>query len=177
MGDQNNRADSPREIDQEWTGDAETLYKRHRALLLSVPVGEFRLPEADAKSLVYEVLLEFVHDRKRIKHAKEWLVAALSIASRHYWRAHRLTVTFTDRVGERAPDRLADRPVTAGDNAHTRWYLFSEDFSEMGGGDEMAILHGHNRMTLADTSEVRPDARTPPSMNVLELFVGTYANL
>jgi Sigma-70 region 2 len=108
MSDFNSGVGGPGEIDPEWAGDAETLYRRHRTLLISVAVGRFRVPEGDAENLIHEVLLTFVQHPKRIAHAWEWLVAAISNASRHYWRAHGRTPALPDRVGERAYDSLAD---------------------------------------------------------------------
>jgi DNA-directed RNA polymerase specialized sigma24 family protein len=151
MSDFNSGVGGPGEIDPEWAGDAETLYRRHRTLLISVAVGMFRVPKADAENLIHEVLLTFVQHRKRIAEARDWLVAAISNASRHYRRSRRRRA-LPDRVGERAYDNLAQELDTMDRELEVQFedYIGHADFA---------------------------DRRTGRSMSVLELFVSTYANL
>lgn len=68
--------------------DVETLYVRHRILLLSVACRKFRVPEPDAEALLQEVFLSFLQAGSRIDNVRAWLVAAMCNASRHYHRSH-----------------------------------------------------------------------------------------
>ncbi|HEU4523236.1 MAG TPA: sigma-70 family RNA polymerase sigma factor [Thermoanaerobaculia bacterium] len=67
--------------------DVEVLYVQYRTLLLSVACRKFRVPEADAESLLQEVFLSFLQTGAQIDNVRAWLVAAICNASRHYWRS------------------------------------------------------------------------------------------
>ena len=66
--------------------EVEVLYTQYRTLLLSVACRKFRVPEADAESLLQEVFVSFLQTGARIENVRAWLVAAICNASRHYWR-------------------------------------------------------------------------------------------
>ena len=66
--------------------DVEVLYTQYRTLLLSVACRKFRVPEADAESLLQEVFVSFLQTGAKIENVRAWLVAAICNASRHYWR-------------------------------------------------------------------------------------------
>ena len=66
--------------------DVEVLYTQYRTLLLSVACRKFRVPEADAESLLQEVFVSFLQTGAKIYNVRAWLVAAICNASRHYWR-------------------------------------------------------------------------------------------
>lgn len=66
--------------------DVEVLYTQYRMLLLSVACRKFRVPEADAESLLQEVFVSFLQTGAKIENVRAWLVAAICNASRHYWR-------------------------------------------------------------------------------------------
>lgn len=66
--------------------DVEVLYMQYRTLLLSVACRKFRVPDADAESLLQEVFVSFLQTGARIENVRAWLVAAICNASRHYWR-------------------------------------------------------------------------------------------
>jgi RNA polymerase sigma factor (sigma-70 family) len=66
--------------------DVEVLYTQYRTLLLSVACRKFRVPEADAESLLQEVFVSYLQTGARIENVRAWLVAAICNASRHYWR-------------------------------------------------------------------------------------------
>lgn len=66
--------------------DVEVLYTQYRTLLLSVACRKFRVPEADAESLLQEVFVSFLQTGAKIDNVRAWLVAAICNASRHYWR-------------------------------------------------------------------------------------------
>lgn len=66
--------------------EVETMYTQYRTLLLSVACRKFRVPEADAESLLQEVFVSFLQTGAKIENVRAWLVAAICNASRHYWR-------------------------------------------------------------------------------------------
>lgn len=66
--------------------EVEVLYTQYRTLLLSVACRKFRVPEADAESLLQEVFVSFLQTGAKIENVRAWLVAAICNASRHYWR-------------------------------------------------------------------------------------------
>jgi len=74
-------------------------YLDNRELLLSVAVGQFRIPETDAEHLIQEVFVSYLQARTPVSDIRSWLLGAMSNASRHYWRAHGRT----EAIAERAP--------------------------------------------------------------------------
>lgn len=66
--------------------EVETMYTQYRTLLLSVACRKFRVPDADAESLLQEVFVSFLQTGAKIENVRAWLVAAICNASRHYWR-------------------------------------------------------------------------------------------
>lgn len=94
--------------------EVEVLYTQYRTLLLSVACRKFRVPEADAESLLQEVFVSFLQTGARIENIRAWLVAAICNASRHYWRtqgrADQLPEDFvehSDPGSHGLPERLA----------------------------------------------------------------------
>lgn len=94
--------------------DVEVLYTQYRTLLLSVACRKFRVPEADAESLLQEVFVSFLQTSAKIDNTRAWLVAAICNASRHYWRsqgrAERLPEDFleqSDPGSHALPERFA----------------------------------------------------------------------
>lgn len=95
--------------------DLESIYEEHRALLLYVATCKFRIPEADAESLIHEVFLSFLQRGGEVDNVRAWLVAAMCNVSRHYWRA-------ADR-SEELLDGFSDRSDSTSDDAANRVLL------------------------------------------------------
>ena len=76
------------------------LYVQHRSLLLHIACRKFRVPEADAESLMQEVFVSLMTTTTKVENIRAWLVAAMCNASRHYWRGQSRT--------ESLPEDFAD---------------------------------------------------------------------
>jgi hypothetical protein len=55
-------------------------------LLRYIMENKFRIPEADAREILNDVMCSFVLNAGSVKNARAWMVAATCNASRHYWR-------------------------------------------------------------------------------------------
>lgn len=63
-------------------------YRKHYDVLEYIAVGRFRVPEDDARGVIHDVFLAFIRNRDRIRgDERAWLVGAMFIQCRHYWRA------------------------------------------------------------------------------------------
>jgi RNA polymerase sigma factor (sigma-70 family) len=82
--------------------DTEEVYRAHFPLLLYVARGKFHVPEADAEGLIHEIFLSYMAAVPAIRNVRAWLVAAVSNASRHYWRVHGRTQSLPDDFSERS---------------------------------------------------------------------------
>ena len=80
--------------------DVESLYVRHRTLLLYVACRKFRVPDTDAENLIQEVFLSFLQTGTKIENIRAWLVAAMCNASRHYWRSQGRTESLPDNIDD-----------------------------------------------------------------------------
>ncbi|HEX9161813.1 MAG TPA: sigma-70 family RNA polymerase sigma factor [Thermoanaerobaculia bacterium] len=94
--------------------EVETLYTQYRTLLLSVASRKFRVPDADAESLLQEVFVSFLQTGTKIENVRAWLVAAMCNASRYYWRSQGRSeqlpenfVEHSDPVSHSLPERFA----------------------------------------------------------------------
>jgi hypothetical protein len=56
------------------------------ALLLYITKQKYRIPEADAREILNEVVCSFMLNAGSVKNARAWMVAATCNASRHYCR-------------------------------------------------------------------------------------------
>lgn len=68
-------------------GRAATAYREYSELLSQIAVRKYRIPSSDAENLVHDVFLKFLREEYRIRDDRAWLVAAISNASRDYWRS------------------------------------------------------------------------------------------
>jgi RNA polymerase sigma factor (sigma-70 family) len=82
--------------------DTEGIYREHYHLLLYVACRKFRVPEADAEGLIQEIFISYLSAAPGIRDVRAWLVAAVSNASRHFWRSHGRTESLPEDYGERS---------------------------------------------------------------------------
>ena len=93
---------APAEPEPQTADDVETLYIKHRNLLLYVACRKFRIPECDAENLIQEVFLSYLQTGTKIDNIRAWLVAAICNASRHYWRAQGRTESLPDDFNDQS---------------------------------------------------------------------------
>ncbi|MEO8382679.1 MAG: sigma-70 family RNA polymerase sigma factor [Acidobacteriota bacterium] len=80
--------------------EVESLYVKHRTLLMYVACRKFRIPDCDAENLIQEVFLSYIQTGTKIENIRAWLVAAMCNASRHYWRAQGRTESLPDNFND-----------------------------------------------------------------------------
>lgn len=64
----------------------EEAYLRLAPLLRKIAIGRFRVPTADAESLVHDVFATYLTHAADVRLLEPYLVGAICNASRHYWR-------------------------------------------------------------------------------------------
>jgi RNA polymerase sigma factor (sigma-70 family) len=90
------------EFDPVVADPTEEIYREHYQLLLYVACRKFRVPEEDAEALIQEIFVSYLSAGAGIRDVRAWLVAAVSNASRHYWRIHGRTESLPENFGERS---------------------------------------------------------------------------
>jgi DNA-directed RNA polymerase specialized sigma24 family protein len=69
---------------------AETIaaaYRMHFEVLEYLAVQKFHVPEDDVRGVIHDVFLAFIRNRARIREERSWLVGAMCIQCRLYWRS------------------------------------------------------------------------------------------
>jgi RNA polymerase sigma factor (sigma-70 family) len=92
----------------EGEGELEQTYREHYTLLLFIACRKFKVPAADAESLIQEVFLSYLSSIREVRDVRSWLVGAIANASRQYWKTHGRTEPLPADLGERGD------PSTAG---------------------------------------------------------------
>ena len=62
------------------------LYLEFRDLLLFIACRKFRVPDDEGEALLHDVFLSLLTCSGAVRDPRAWLVAAMSNASRHWWR-------------------------------------------------------------------------------------------
>lgn len=102
----------------------EALYAAQFDFLHNVAVRKFRVPDAEADTLVQDVFLTYLKHFERVRDVHGWLLGAICHASRYYWRSHVRDVSSEeqpfDRIDpaslnilESLPDQLAAHEALA----------------------------------------------------------------
>jgi RNA polymerase sigma factor (sigma-70 family) len=69
--------------------DPEAFLRVAIPLLTRIAMRRFSIPSHDAQDLAHDVLLSFLGARSHVRNARQFLVGAISNASRSYWRRSR----------------------------------------------------------------------------------------
>ena len=129
--------------------DVEALYLAHRRLLLWVAGRKFHVPEADCEALLHEALLSLLRTRDVIANPKAWLIAAVSNASRAYWRER----IRTDAVEGTRIEAIVDTTDSLDADRIEREILVREVVSRMRATDrEVLRLHYYEQLTAPEVA-------------------------
>jgi len=94
------------------------IYEQHFALLTSIAVHKFRIPDDAAETLAHEIFIDYLRKSENVPDLRAWLIGAICNASRIYWRMHARTSELEDfdradpismRILDSLPDQLAAR--------------------------------------------------------------------
>ena len=94
----------------------DVVYERMVGVLRFIAYARFRIPLAEAESLVQDVFLKYALDPMAVRSPRDWLIAAISNASRNYLRDHKNETTLPEDAAGRWEDpkseKAADRILT-----------------------------------------------------------------
>lgn len=82
-------------------------YEENYDLLVGIAVGQFRIPRADAETLVQEIFLELLLHAERVRDRRGWLIGAVYNASKEYLRGAQRMQQLPENAPEPADPRYA----------------------------------------------------------------------
>jgi RNA polymerase sigma factor (sigma-70 family) len=95
-------------LEPEAPGDAiAAAYRVHCGVLEYIAARKFHVPDDDVRGLIHDVFLAFIRNRARIEDERSWLVGAMCIECRLYWRARGRDEVLCDLDENAEPAALA----------------------------------------------------------------------
>jgi RNA polymerase sigma factor (sigma-70 family) len=82
----------------------EAVYEAYVGLLVAVAVKQFRIAEADAKSLAHDVFLSYFLRAEDVRDVRRWLLGGIYNACRHYLRSAARRATQTLESSKTSPE-------------------------------------------------------------------------
>ena len=83
-------------------------YLLHFDILEYIAVRKFHVPDDEVRGVIHDVFLAFMRNRARIQDERSWLVGAMCLQCRLYWRARGRDDVLCDLDESAEPPALAE---------------------------------------------------------------------